>query len=60
MIAYFPDIYPDELIYSQLLRYYINSGYNAYVHAAEELFELMVQRYQPLADFFHCFGTVLS
>ena len=23
MIAYFPDIYPDELIYSQLLRYYI-------------------------------------
>ncbi|RKJ76658.1 hypothetical protein D7X33_14185 [Butyricicoccus sp. 1XD8-22] len=38
MIAYFPDIYPDELIYSQLLRYYINSGYNAYVHAAEELF----------------------
>lgn len=26
-IAYFPEIYPDELIYSVLARYYVHSGY---------------------------------
>lgn len=38
MIAYFPTIYPDELLYSQLARYYTKSGYMAYTFAAEELF----------------------
>lgn len=38
MIAYFPTIYPDELLYSQLSRYYTKSGYMAYTFAAEELF----------------------
>lgn len=38
MIAYFPAIYPDELIYSQLARYCAKSGYLAYTYAAEELF----------------------
>lgn len=38
MIAYFPAIYPDELLYSQLARYYTKSGYMAYTFAAEELF----------------------
>lgn len=38
MIAYFPAIYPDELIYSRLARYYAKSGYLAYTYAAEELF----------------------
>lgn len=38
MIAYFPAIYPDELVYSQLARYYAKSGYLAYTYAAEELF----------------------
>ncbi len=30
MIAYFPTAYPDELLYSQLARYYTKSGYMAY------------------------------
>lgn len=38
MIAYFPTIYPDELLYSQLARYYTKSGYMAYAFAAEDLF----------------------
>lgn len=38
MIAYFPAIYPDELLYSQLARYYTKSGYMAYTFTAEELF----------------------
>lgn len=38
MITYFPIIYPDELLYSQLARYFTKSGYMAYTFAAEELF----------------------
>lgn len=38
MIAFFPEIYPDELLYSQLARYYVKSGYIAYRYAAEDLF----------------------
>ena len=38
MIAYFPTAYPDELLYSQLARYYTKSGYMAYTYAAEELY----------------------
>lgn len=38
MIAYFPTIYPDELLYSQLARYFTKSGYMAYTFAAEDLF----------------------
>ena len=39
MICCFPDVYPDELLYSQLSRYYAQSGYLTYVHAAEDLFQ---------------------
>lgn len=39
MITYFPSIYPDELLYSQLARYYAKSGYLAYTFAAEDLFQ---------------------
>lgn len=38
MIAYFPEIYPDELLYSQLARYMAHTGYLAYIYAAEDLF----------------------
>ena len=38
MIAYFPTAYDDELLYSQLARFYTASGYMAYTYAAEELF----------------------
>lgn len=39
MIAVFPTIYPDELLYSQLARFYAGSGYPGYTFAAEDLFE---------------------
>ena len=39
MIAVFPTIYPDELLYSQLARFYARSGYPGYTFAAEDLFE---------------------
>lgn len=38
MIAFFPEIYPDELLYSQLARYHAKSGYMIYRSAAEDLF----------------------
>ena len=38
MIACFPEIYSDELLYSQLARYYAQSGYTAYRYAAEDLY----------------------
>lgn len=38
MIACFPKIYPNELLYSQLARYYAQSGYTAYRYAAEDLY----------------------
>ena len=39
MISFFPDIYPDELIYSTLSRYYAKTGYTSYIFAAEDLYE---------------------
>lgn len=38
MIAYFPSVYPDELLYSLLSRYAAQSGYLTYTAAAQELF----------------------
>ena len=38
MISYFPYIYPDELLYSQLARYYTKSGYTAFACAVDDLF----------------------
>ena len=53
MIAYFPTAYPDELLYSQLARYYTKSGYMAYTFAAEELFAAKTVR--PDVDFINCY-----
>lgn len=39
MLGLFPSLYPDELLYSVLARYYVRSGYSNYVFAAEELFK---------------------
>ena len=39
MIGFMPEIYPDELLYSRLARYYERSGYMAYIFAAEDLFQ---------------------
>jgi len=38
MIAYLPTIYPDELMYSWLSRYYVHSGYMTFKMAAQELY----------------------
>lgn len=37
-IAYFPEVYTDELVYSVLARYYVHSGYSAYIFCAEDVF----------------------
>lgn len=37
MIGFMPEIYPDELVYSWIARYYAHSGYPAYVFALEDL-----------------------
>lgn len=39
MITQFPEIYPDELLYSQLARYHVRSGHLAYIFTAEQLFQ---------------------
>jgi len=38
MIAYFPILYPDELVYSWFCRYYVHSGYLSHKMALQELF----------------------
>lgn len=38
MIGFFPEAYEDELIYSQLARYYVRTGYMSYKNVANELF----------------------
>lgn len=37
-VAYFPSVYPDELIYSVLARYSVHSGYLNYREVAKDLF----------------------
>ena len=39
MIAFFPDLYPDELLYSAFSRYFDKSGYSIYRAAAEDIFQ---------------------
>lgn len=55
MIAPFPDIYPDELVYSLLARYYTQSGYMRYTFAAEDLFQSKTAR--PDADFVNLYTS---
>ena len=39
MTGFMPSIYKDELVYSWFARYYVHSGYSAYVFAIEDLLE---------------------
>lgn len=48
-IAYFPKIYPDELIYSVLARFYQHCGYPNYICCAENLF--INKRVRPDIEF---------
>lgn len=47
MIAQFPVLFPDELVYSWLARHYIRTGYLAYSFVAEELFTSKSVRPNP-------------
>ena len=38
MIAFFPEAYPDELLYSQISRYHQRSGYARFVFTAEDIY----------------------
>lgn len=59
MIAFFPEIYPDELLYSQLARYSLMSGYTAYLYSAQDLYEN--KSTHPDAEFLNTFtGDALS
>ena len=37
MIAYFPEIYPDELVYSWFCRCYVHSGFSTHKALLDEL-----------------------
>lgn len=39
MITYFPEFYPDELVYSLFSRYHAKSGSLAYIYTAEEIYK---------------------
>ncbi|MGN1161690.1 MAG: TniQ family protein [Candidatus Fimenecus sp.] len=39
MIAFFPEIYPDELLYSQIARYHSRSGYACYVYTVSDIYQ---------------------
>lgn len=39
MIAFFPEIYPDELLYSQIARYHSRSGYASYVYTVSDIYQ---------------------
>ena len=39
MIGFLPEIYPDELVYSWLARYYCRTGYAAYIDAIVDFYE---------------------
>ena len=39
MIAFFPEIYPDELLYSQIARYHAHSGYSNLVFTMTDIYK---------------------
>ena len=56
MITYFPEIYPDELLYSQLARCYVKAGYPAYIYIAEDFFQ--DKKVRPDIEFINTFTPV--
>ena len=38
MIAFLPELYSDELVYSWLSRYYVKSGYLSFAYVVEDLY----------------------
>lgn len=58
MKLYFPEIYPDELVYSWLARYYIKTGYMRYSIVAEELFQQKTVR--PDIEFLNQYTPIVQ
>lgn len=56
MISYFPEIYTDELLYSQLARCYVKAGYPAYIYMAEDFFQ--DKKARPDIEFINTFTSV--
>lgn len=56
MITYFPEVYPDELLYSQLARCYVKAGYPAYIYMAEDFFQ--DKKARPDIEFINTFTPV--
>ena len=56
MITYFPEVYPDELLYSQLARCYVKAGYPAYIYMAEDFFQ--DKKVRPDIEFINTFTPV--
>lgn len=44
MIVYFPEVYPDELLYSVLARFYAKSGYLSYMFVTQEIYKRQLQK----------------
>ena len=44
MIVYFPEVYPDELLYSVLARFYAKSGYLSYMFITQEIYKRRLQK----------------
>ena len=57
MIGFLPEIYPDELVYSYLARYYVRSGYINYTFFAENIY--VNKNTVPDIEFFNTFTKEL-
>ncbi|MCD8329550.1 MAG: TniQ family protein [Lachnospiraceae bacterium] len=55
MIACFPEVYTDELVYSWFARYSVKSGHVSYRYVAEELYQSRTNR--PDFEFYNCLTT---
>lgn len=56
MIAFFPEIYPDELLYSQIARYHSRSGYARYVYTVSDIYQ-NGKLVHPCVDFVNKYTT---
>ena len=56
MIAFFPEIYPDELLYSQIARYHSRSGYTRYAYTVSDIYQ-NGKLVHPCVDFVNKYTT---
>lgn len=56
MIAFFPEIYPDELLYSQIARYHSRSGYARYIYTVSDIYQ-NGKLVHPSVDFVNKYTT---